>query len=92
MALKILVFSVAQGNPEISLIAVVLVGAVIGFLRYNFNPATIFLGDSGSLFLGFMAAALSLAGSQKGSTIIAIAIPLVPYVARVIRSNTLSVV
>jgi UDP-GlcNAc:undecaprenyl-phosphate GlcNAc-1-phosphate transferase len=77
--LSILVFSIAQGNPEISLISVVLVGAVIGFLRYNFNPATIFLGDSGSLFLGFMAAALSLAGSQKGSTIIAIAIPLVSF-------------
>lgn len=77
--ISILVFSVAQGNPEISLIAVVLVGAVMGFLRYNFNPATIFLGDSGSLFLGFLAAALSLAGSQKGSTIVAIAIPLVSF-------------
>ncbi|MCI0337206.1 MAG: undecaprenyl/decaprenyl-phosphate alpha-N-acetylglucosaminyl 1-phosphate transferase [Acidobacteria bacterium] len=77
--LSILVFSIAQLNPEISLISVVLVGAVIGFLRYNLNPATIFLGDSGSLFLGFMAAALSLAGSQKGSTIIAIAIPLVSF-------------
>lgn len=77
--LSILFFSIAQGNPEISIIAVVLVGAVIGFLRYNFNPATIFLGDSGALFLGFMAAALSLAGSQKGSTIVAIAIPLVSF-------------
>jgi UDP-GlcNAc:undecaprenyl-phosphate GlcNAc-1-phosphate transferase len=77
--LSILVFSIAQGSPEISLLSVVLVGAVVGFLRYNFNPATIFLGDSGSLFLGFMAAALSLAGSQKGSTIVAIAIPLVSF-------------
>lgn len=77
--LSILVFSIAQANPEISLISVVLVGAVSGFLRYNFNPATIFLGDSGSLFLGFMAAVLSLAGSQKGSTIVAIAIPLVSF-------------
>ena len=77
--LSILVFSVAQGNPEISQLAVVLIGAALGFLRFNFNPATIFLGDSGSLFLGFMAAALSLAGSQKGSTIVAIAIPLVSF-------------
>lgn len=77
--LSILVFSIAQGNPEISLLAITLIGAVIGFLRYNFNPATIFLGDSGSLFLGFMAAGLSLAGSQKGSTIVAIAIPLVSF-------------
>ena len=77
--LSILIFSIAQGNPEISLLSVPLLGAVLGFLRYNFNPATIFLGDSGSLFLGFMAAALSLAGSQKGSTIVAIAIPLVSF-------------
>ncbi len=77
--LSILAFSVAQGNPEISLIAVVLAGAVMGFLRYNFNPATIFLGDSGSLLLGFMVAVLSLVGSQKGSTIVAIAIPLVSF-------------
>lgn len=77
--ISILIFSVAQENPEISLLAVVLVGAVLGFLRFNFNPATIFLGDSGSLFLGFMAASLSLAGSQKGSTIVAIAIPLISF-------------
>lgn len=84
---SILVFSIAQGNPEISLIAIVLVGALIGFLRYNFNPATIFLGDSGSLFLGFMAAALSIAGSQKGSTIIAIAIPLVSFGLPVVEAG-----
>lgn len=77
--LSILVFSVAQGNPEISQLAIVLIGAVLGFLRFNFNPATIFLGDSGSLFLGFMAATLSLAGSQKGSTIVVIAIPLISF-------------
>jgi UDP-GlcNAc:undecaprenyl-phosphate GlcNAc-1-phosphate transferase len=77
--LSILIFSIAQGHPEISLLSVVLIGAIMGFLRYNFNPATIFLGDSGSLFLGFMAAGLSLAGSQKGSTIVAIAIPLVSF-------------
>jgi UDP-GlcNAc:undecaprenyl-phosphate/decaprenyl-phosphate GlcNAc-1-phosphate transferase len=76
---SILVFSVAQENPVISQLAVVLIGAVIGFLRFNFNPATIFLGDSGSLFLGFMVAVLSLAGSQKGSTIVAIAIPLISF-------------
>ncbi len=85
--LSILFFSIAQGNPEISLIAVILVGAVIGFLRFNFNPATIFLGDSGSLFLGFMAAALSIAGSQKGSTIIAIAIPLVSFGLPVVEAG-----
>lgn len=77
--LSILLFSIAQGTPEISILSVGLIGAVTGFLLYNFNPATIFLGDSGSLFLGFMAAVLSLAGSQKGSTIVAISIPLITF-------------
>lgn len=77
--LSIFICSLSQGNPEISLMSIALVGSVMGFLRYNFNPATIFLGDSGSLFLGFMAAALSLAGAQKGSTIVAISIPLVSF-------------
>ena len=56
-----------------------LIGAVMGFLRFNFNPATIFLGDSGSLFLGFMAAVLSLVGAQKSPTLIAVAIPLISF-------------
>jgi UDP-GlcNAc:undecaprenyl-phosphate GlcNAc-1-phosphate transferase len=77
--LSILIMSISMGVHDISLIAAVLTGAVIGFLRYNFNPATIFLGDSGSLFLGFMAAVLSLASSQKSSTMVAIAIPLVTF-------------
>jgi UDP-GlcNAc:undecaprenyl-phosphate GlcNAc-1-phosphate transferase len=77
--LSLFVCSLSQGHPEISLMSIVLVGAAMGFLRYNFNPATIFLGDSGSLFLGFMAAALSLASAQKGATIIAVAIPLVSF-------------
>jgi Glycosyl transferase family 4 len=63
----------------ISLVALALAGAIIGFLRYNFNPATIFLGDCGSLFLGFMLSALALYGSQKTPTIVAVAIPMVSF-------------
>lgn len=76
---SLFICSLSQGHAEVSFMSIALVGAVMGFLRYNFNPATIFLGDSGSLFLGFMAASLSLAGAQKGSTIIAVAIPLVSF-------------
>src|SRR5438067_995098 len=49
---------------------------IAGFLRYNFSPASIFLGDSGSLFIGFALAALSIQGSQKASTAVAVAIPI----------------
>ena len=54
-----------------------LAGAIAGFLRYNFNPASIFLGDSGSLLIGFLLSAIALAGSQKSSIIVAVAIPIV---------------
>jgi UDP-GlcNAc:undecaprenyl-phosphate GlcNAc-1-phosphate transferase len=62
-----------------SLISVTLAGAILGFLRFNFNPATILLGDSGSLVNGFMLSALALAGSQKAPTFVAVAIPVVSF-------------
>ncbi len=62
-----------------SLMSITLAGAILGFLRFNFNPATIFLGDSGSLFIGFMLSALALAGAQKAPTFVAVAIPVVSF-------------
>lgn len=76
---SLFICSLYQGHPIVSVMSIILVGAVMGFLRYNFNPATIFLGDSGSLFLGFMAASLSLVSAQKGATLVAIAIPLISF-------------
>ncbi len=58
---------------------IALAGAILGFLRFNFNPATIFLGDSGSLFIGFIFSALALEGAQKAPTIVAVAIPVVSF-------------
>ena len=54
-----------------------LAGACLGFLRYNFSPATIFLGDSGSLFLGFYLGGLSLWASEKSAIAFALFIPIV---------------
>ncbi|MFY9558913.1 MAG: MraY family glycosyltransferase [Terriglobales bacterium] len=62
-----------------ALMSVALAGAILGFLRFNFNPATIFLGDSGSLFIGFLLSALALAGAQKAPTLVAVAIPVVSF-------------
>jgi UDP-GlcNAc:undecaprenyl-phosphate GlcNAc-1-phosphate transferase len=70
------VLSLVMPNPLVAFLTVALAGATLGFLRFNFHPATIFLGDSGSLFIGFMLAALALTGSQKAPTIVAVAIPL----------------
>jgi UDP-GlcNAc:undecaprenyl-phosphate GlcNAc-1-phosphate transferase len=75
--LVVFIVSLFSHNPFIAVMTVILAGAILGFLRYNFNPATIFLGDSGSLFLGFILSAVSLAGMQKSTTLVAVAIPIV---------------
>lgn len=69
--------SLSQGNTETALFSVVLSGCVVGFLKYNFNPAQIFLGDSGALFLGFSLANFSVLGAMKSSTAVALLIPII---------------
>ena len=77
----LVVFAVALVSHTyfVSVVTLILAGAILGFLRFNFNPATIFLGDCGSLFIGFMLSALALQGMQKSPTIIAVAIPVVSF-------------
>jgi len=75
----VFVVALFSQSAVVSLLALALAGAIVGFLRFNFNPATIFLGDCGSLFIGFMLSALALQGSQKAPTIIAVAIPVVSF-------------
>jgi UDP-GlcNAc:undecaprenyl-phosphate GlcNAc-1-phosphate transferase len=77
--LVLLGVSVMLGHPLVTVFAVTLCGGLIGFLPYNFNPASIFLGDSGSLFIGFILAALSVLGAQKASTAVAVAIPIIAF-------------
>jgi len=54
-----------------------LAGAIIGFLFYNFNPASIFMGDTGSMFLGFVLATTAIQTNQKASTAVAVLIPAI---------------
>lgn len=66
------------GNALAAVLNAALGGAVLGFLYFNFNPATIFLGDTGSMFLGYCLGAASLmTGRQKESTVVALLVPLV---------------
>lgn len=62
-------------TPAVTLLMLPISGALLAFLRYNFNPARIFLGDSGSTFLGFILAAAALVYMQKKATLIAITMP-----------------
>jgi UDP-GlcNAc:undecaprenyl-phosphate GlcNAc-1-phosphate transferase len=75
----VFVVSLVSANHLGSLLTIALAGSILGFLRFNFNPATIFLGDCGSLFIGFMLSALSIAGAQKTPTMVAVAIPIVSF-------------
>ena len=63
-------------QPADGLLLLALSGACLGFLRYNFNPASIFLGDCGSMFIGFVLAAVSLKTTMKQSAVIALLFPL----------------
>ena len=75
----VLAVSLLIPNPMVTCLTIALAGAILGFLRFNFHPASIFLGDSGSLFIGFMLSALALAGSQKAPTMVAVAIPVISF-------------
>jgi UDP-GlcNAc:undecaprenyl-phosphate GlcNAc-1-phosphate transferase len=72
----ILLGALLQNNIALALATVPLAGALAGFLRYNFNPASIFLGDSGSLTLGFLLGCFGLVWGQKSATVLGMTAPL----------------
>jgi UDP-GlcNAc:undecaprenyl-phosphate/decaprenyl-phosphate GlcNAc-1-phosphate transferase len=63
-------------QPTDALVVTALVGACLGFLRYNFHPATVFLGDCGSMFIGFMLASVSIKAHVNQSLLVALLVPL----------------
>ena len=73
------IVALVYGHHLVAVLTITMAGATLGFLRYNFYPATIFLGDSGSLFLGFLLAALALESSEKTPTIVAVGLPIVLF-------------
>lgn len=64
------------GSGLSSLLAVGVVGSALGFLKHNFYPAKIFMGDTGSMFLGFCLAAISLVGAGKSVALVALLVPV----------------
>ncbi len=64
----LMVISAVLGHWPVAICGAILIGATLGFLVYNFNPATIFMGDSGSMFLGFLVAALTMKGNWEQAT------------------------
>lgn len=76
-AVTIAAVALMEGQLLVSMMAMVLAVSIMGFLKYNFHPARIFMGDSGSMFLGFILANLAVMGLTKGATVISLFIPIV---------------
>jgi UDP-GlcNAc:undecaprenyl-phosphate GlcNAc-1-phosphate transferase len=76
-ALAFFSVSLLNGRITIAIVAITLAGSLLGFLRYNFTPARIYLGDTGSMFLGFMMGALAINGSYTEKDVLGFLAPVV---------------
>ncbi|MBR6636770.1 MAG: undecaprenyl/decaprenyl-phosphate alpha-N-acetylglucosaminyl 1-phosphate transferase [Phascolarctobacterium sp.] len=76
-SLTVILVAVQMGYFHVAVLTAALAGAIIGFIRYNFNPATIFMGDTGSMFIGYMLAAISVYGAVKTAATIALIVPAI---------------
>jgi len=74
-SMTLLVIALIVSEPQVAILMAALAGACIGFLPYNLNPAKIFMGDTGSTFLGFILASVSIQGLFKFHMIISFAVP-----------------
>ena len=74
--LTMLLAALSQGNLPLAMATMPLAGCLLGFLRYNFNPASVFLGDSGSLLIGFLLGCYGALWSAKSVTLLAMTVPL----------------
>ncbi len=76
-SLFLFIIAFGRAMEETAMLSIILLGATLAFLRYNFTPASIFMGDSGSLLLGAMIGVISLMGVMRSPTVIVLAVPLV---------------
>ena len=74
-AVVMMIVSLYMGQPAAALIAAALAGGSLAFLKYNFNPAQIFMGDGGAYFIGFTLAGVGVIGLVKGVTTVAVLLP-----------------
>lgn len=75
-SITLMIAAVSTGQTLAAFMAAILAASTLGFLPYNFNPAKIFMGDAGALFLGFMLSVISVMGALKGAAALSILIPI----------------
>ncbi len=76
-AMAIFVISVMTAQIDAAILSILIAGACFGFLRHNFNPASIFMGDSGALFLGFALGAVSLMATTRSALFVSLLVPVI---------------
>ncbi len=79
--------AVLVGHYEVAIVAIVFAGSLTGFMRFNFPPATIFLGDAGSMLIGLTVGALAIQGSLKGPGTVLLAAPLAVWAIPIFDST-----
>lgn len=75
-AISMFFITYKMGRYDVSLVCALVAGACLGFLPFNFNPAKIFMGDTGALYLGFMLSYISISGFLKQAAILMIFVPV----------------
>lgn len=75
-SITLFIIAILNNRTDAAILTAILSGAIIGFLPYNFNPASIFMGDTGAQLLGFLLAAISIKGTIKSAAAFAIAVPI----------------
>src|SRR5664279_610037 len=81
------VIALSLSKPDAAIMSAIVFGACVGFLRHNFYPARIFMGDSGALLLGFVLAAISIEGLLKTAAVVALAFPLLVLAIPIIDTS-----
>ena len=79
--------ALSLGKPEAAVLSAIVAGACFGFLRHNFYPARIFMGDSGAMLLGFTLAAVSIQGLLKTAATVALFVPLLALAIPIIDTS-----
>jgi len=81
------VIALSLGRPDTAILAAIVLGACLGFLRHNFYPARIFMGDSGALLLGFTLGALAIQGLLKTAAVATLLFPLLVLAVPIIDTS-----
>ena len=71
-----MIMAITRPMPAVAMLGAAATGACLGFLRYNFTPARIFMGDTGSMFLGYLLACIAVVGAFKSAAVVAVLVPL----------------